>query len=391
MPSRGGALCRRLRWTNPDVEPRLILGCSQKLLDRILFIAFCEDRGLLPAETIKRAFAYRDPYNPRPLWDNFRGMFRAVNVGNQELNIHKYNGGLFADDPVLDDLTIPDEVFGLFRDLAEYDFRPPSAVADREVVSDARLIDVEILGHIFEQSIDDLEKLQAELDKPVEIPRHPRSKKPSRKSAAASAKGRFTRPPTSRATSSSKPWAASSATDSRASAAPRPRRPRRRPEACLDDPRAYDLDSLKASQREALLSFWLDWQHELGSIRILDPACGSGAFLIEAFDQLHTEYQRTNDRVRELRGFAELFDLDRKILQENLYGVDLNDEAVHIAKLSLWIKTAVPGKMLTSLDHNLRVGNSIVADKTIDPKAFDWQAEFPEVFDPRREPAASTS
>ena len=55
----------RLRWSNPDVEPRLILGCSQKLLDRILFIAFCEDRGLLPAETIKRAFAYRDPYNPR--------------------------------------------------------------------------------------------------------------------------------------------------------------------------------------------------------------------------------------------------------------------------------------------------------------------------------------
>ena len=92
----------RLRWLNPDVEPRLILGCSQKLLDRILFIAFCEDRGLLPAETIKRAFSYRDPYNPRPLWDNFRGMFRSVNIGNPDLNIHKYNGGLFADDPVLD-------------------------------------------------------------------------------------------------------------------------------------------------------------------------------------------------------------------------------------------------------------------------------------------------
>ena len=152
----------------------------------------------------------------------------------------------------------------------------------------------------------------------------------------------------------------------------------------LADPRAYDLDSLKPVQRDALLAFWLDWQHELGSIRILDPACGSGAFLIEAFDQLHTEYERTNDRVRELRGFAELFDLDRKILQENLYGVDLNEEAVHIAKLSLWIKTAVQGKELTSLDHNLRVGNSIVADSQIDARAFDWKAEFPEVFDPER-------
>jgi hypothetical protein len=160
----------RLRYANPGVDPRLILGCSQKLLDRILFIAFCEDRGLLPAETINRAFSYRDPYNPRPLWDNFRGMFRAVNLGNEDLNIHRYNGGLFADDPVLDNLTIPDEVFGHFRDLAEYDFRPPSVVAESEITADSRLIDVEILGHIFEQSIDDLEKLQGELDKPVEIP-----------------------------------------------------------------------------------------------------------------------------------------------------------------------------------------------------------------------------
>jgi hypothetical protein len=77
-------------------------------------------------------------------------MFRSVNIGNPDLNIHKYNGGLFADDPVLHGLTIPDELFRLFQDLAEYDFRPPSVVADLEVVSDSRLIDVKILGHIFE-------------------------------------------------------------------------------------------------------------------------------------------------------------------------------------------------------------------------------------------------
>src|SRR5208337_335080 len=86
------------------------------------------------------------------------------------LNIHKYNGGLFADDPILDSLRVPDDVFQMFRDLAEYDFRPASEIADVETVSDSRLIDVEILGHIFEQSIDDLEKLQSELDKPAAIP-----------------------------------------------------------------------------------------------------------------------------------------------------------------------------------------------------------------------------
>jgi hypothetical protein len=95
--------------------------------------------------------------------------------------------------------------------------------------------------------------------------------------------------------------------------------------------------------------------------------------------------------VRELRGFAELFDLDRKILQENLYGVDLNEEAAHVAKLSLWIKTAVPGKIRTSLDHNVRVGNSIVADKSIDAKAFEWKAEFPEVFYPERGAGGGTT
>jgi len=370
----------RLRWMNPDIEPRPILGCAQKLLDRILFIAFCEDRGLLPAETIKRAFAHRDPYNPRPLWDNFRGMFRAVNIGNQDLNIHKYNGGLFADDPVLDGLKIPDEVFGLFRDLAEYDFRPPSLVADTEIVSNSRLIDVEILGHIFEQSINDLEKLQAELENPVAAAAPPEVEEPKPKVSKRKREGAFYTPAFITRYIVEQALGGVLRDRFEGLRIAKGKTAKATVRSVLDDPRAYDLDALKAAQREALLSFWLDWQHELGSIRILDPACGSGAFLIEAFDQLHTEYERTNDRVRELRGFAELFDLDRKILQENLYGVDLNEEAVHIAKLSLWIKTAVPGKVLTSLDHNLRVGNSIVADREIDPKAFDWKAEFPEVF-----------
>ena len=80
-------------------------------------------------------------------------------------------------------------------------------------------------------------------------------------------------------------------------------------------------------------------------------------------------------------GGRTLFDLDRTILQHNLYGVDLNDEAIEICRLSLWIKTAERGKELTSLDHTIRVGNSVVADPDRrSPAAFDWQAAFPEVF-----------
>ncbi|MEI2723825.1 MAG: DNA methyltransferase [Verrucomicrobiota bacterium] len=116
------------------------------------------------------------------------------------------------------------------------------------------------------------------------------------------------------------------------------------------------------------------------SLRILDPACGSGAFLIEAFDQLHALYEISNARLEELRGQRTLFDLDRQILQHNLYGVDLNAEAIQICQLSLWIKTAARGKQLTSLDHTIREGNSVVSDPAVHPKAFNWPTAFPEVF-----------
>ena len=96
-------------------------------------------------------------------------------------------------------------------------------------------------------------------------------------------------------------------------------------------------------------------------LRVVDPACGSGAFLIEAFEQLFTAYALAQGRLTELRG-PTLFDIDRHILQGNLYGVDLNPEAVDICRLSLWIKTAQPGKVLADLDHNVRVGNSVIAD-----------------------------
>jgi len=148
----------------------------------------------------------------------------------------------------------------------------------------------------------------------------------------------------------------------------------------LADPNAYDLTALNEPQRKALIHFWEAWQEALKCLRILDPACGSGAFLIETFDQLHALYETSNARLEELRGQRTLFDLDRQILQHNLYGVDLNAEAVQICQLSLWIKTAARGKRLTSLDHTIREGNSIISDPTVHPKAFDWQAAFPEVF-----------
>ena len=148
----------------------------------------------------------------------------------------------------------------------------------------------------------------------------------------------------------------------------------------LADPNAYDLTALNEPQRKALIRFWEAWQEALKCLRILDPVCGSGALHIETFDQFHALYETSNARLEELRGQRTLFDLDRQILQHNLYGVDLNPEAVQICQLSLWIKTAARDKQLTSLDHTIRKGNSIISDPAVHPKAFDWQAAYPEVF-----------
>ncbi len=366
----------RLRAGNPAVPPQEILRCSQKLLDRILFCSFCEDRGLLPAETVRGAFEHSNPYDPKPIWDNFRGLFRSVDKGNSGLKIPAYNGGLFAHDEGLDALLVPDDVCALFRDLAAHDFRPAREVAEADETREIRsVIDVDILGHIFEQSITDLERIRQDIES-GELPAAEKDAKTRRKKEGAFYTPAFiTRYIVEQTLGSVIADRFETLRKSEeAAATATARKP-------LADPNAYDLAELNEPQRKALIKFWEAWQEELKSLRILDPACGSGAFLIETFDQLHAFYEVSNARLEELRGERTLFDPDRQILQHNLYGVDLNAEAIQICQLSLWIKTAAYGKALTSLDHSIREGNSVVSDPTVHPKAFDWQAAFPEVFE----------
>src|SRR5690606_32270696 len=97
-----------------------------------------------------RAFVTRNPFNPCPVWDNFKGLFNAIDKGSdsEELKIPRYNGGLFRPDDTINALTLPDEVCEGFKALGEYDF--------------ASEVSVTVLGHIFEQSIADVERLQAQ-------------------------------------------------------------------------------------------------------------------------------------------------------------------------------------------------------------------------------------
>lgn len=126
---------------------------------------------------------------------------------------------------------------------------------------------------------------------------------------------------------------------------------------------------------------------EIENIKILDPACGSGSFLIKAFNLLDEKLAK--EKAQEKSGPQAAF---RKfnILRNNIYGVDLDSQAIEIARLNLLLKALEPNHKLPLLD-NTKVGNSLISGKEKElreifgkewqeKKPFNWTEEFPEVF-----------
>ena len=130
------------------------------------------------------------------------------------------------------------------------------------------------------------------------------------------------------------------------------------------------------------IEFWQQYREAVRNIKIIDPACGSGAFLITAFEFLLNYNKYLDDKIFDLVGTSDLFsDRTKEILQNNIFGVDLNKESVEITKLSLWLKTADKNKTLASLENNIKCGNSLIDDPEIaGDLAFNWKKEFPEIF-----------
>ena len=138
---------------NSDIEKSTLLRLTQKLCDRIIFILFAEDRGLLTLNTINeiRNRHSQDGFGDRSMYDYYKLYFNAINEGNERLNIPKYNGGLFSKDDLLDNLIIDDSFLDMkAQKLSNYDFESE--------------ISVNILGHIFEQSLTDLEEIQSNIN-----------------------------------------------------------------------------------------------------------------------------------------------------------------------------------------------------------------------------------
>lgn len=116
----------------------------------------------------------------------------------------------------------------------------------------------------------------------------------------------------------------------------------------------------------------------LQQLRVLDPACGSGAFLLAAYEALSQEYRRCLAGLTRL-GMTSTLDPSVAPLG-NLAGVDISADAVRAARLSLWWTAGGQGDPPDVLRRNLRTGNALVDDPTVDPRAVRWETAFPDVF-----------
>ena len=152
----------------------------------------------------------------------------------------------------------------------------------------------------------------------------------------------------------------------------------------IDKKTRKKVDALKFNAKVGKhINFWEAYKEKLYNIKVLDPACGSGAFLNQVFDYLYIEGQKVNKQLAKLKGGqSDLFDLEKHILNNNIFGIDLNPESVEITKLSLWLKTANKEKELNSLDSNIQAGNSLIDDKNIAfDNAFNWEEKFTSIMD----------
>jgi hypothetical protein len=296
---------------------------SLVVIYRILFLLFAEARGLVPqwhpifrdGYTIE---ALRQPVElstrPRGLWETLQSIARLAHHGCRigALRVTPFNGRLFSpvESPLADSLPLDD---GAVRQ-ALLALTTRRGRGGRERISYGDL-GVEQLGGVYERVLD--------LD-------------PAITQSTPDRQGRL-------------------------QAVTFVRSERRKTTGSFYTPRA--LTEYLVRRTLAPLVHGASAETIL-SLRILDPAMGSGAFLVAACRYLAAAYEAALAREGGFESDAiddrERADFRRTIAQRCLYGIDLNPMAVQLGRLSLWLATLAADRPLTFLDHRLRVGNSLV-------------------------------
>ncbi len=332
-------LYKQARFIDRELSQRELNQLVQRTIDRIVFLRIAEDRNLEPYGTLERVAREKQVY------EKIKNLYRAADK--------KYNSGLFHFDPSDDsrgapdklsmDIYIPDNVlqqiiFALYPPQSRYEFS---------------VIAADILGQVYERFLGKVIEVRSE--------KHETRVVVEEKPEVRKAGGVYYTP-------------------------------------------EYIVDYIV----ENTLGKLLDGKNldQAARLRVLDPACGSGSFLTGAYQYLldwHIDYYRRhpaqfrNRRRETAEGILLTTSEKRRILLNNIYGVDLDQSAVEVTKLSLLLKMLenenestglrdMGGPILPDLGGNIKWGNSLVGSDFYDGadvggladeelqrvKAFDW-------------------
>ena len=370
-------LIKELEYSSEDIDRVEAIRLAQLILNRYIFICFAEDLKLIPSETT--ADVLITPLEKKNLfeftmWNRLNELFRFMDKGNEVRGIGSFNGGLFKENlknleirDFIEDLHFYDDCYknwkfeekydemtnllGEYKDTLNPIYKNLLVISSFDFESE---LSVNILGHIFENSIGDIEELKEELDKD-------KTKEKQKKD------GIFYTP--------------EYVTDY----------------ICKDVIISYLSMNGNATTIHELIKEYetndnlKELDKKLKQVKIIDPACGSGAFLNKAVDVLFEIHQDLHDSMYanddSLDQYFDSLESRRQIISDNIYGVDLNEESVEITKLSLFLKLAsntgiTKGFQPPNLDKNIKCGNSLIDDEEIVAnKAFNWKEEFKDIFD----------
>jgi len=368
------------------------------VLFRILFVAYAEDKDLLPyrSNELYRARSLKQKsrdllkilesggFGPEAThWDDVLRLFRAVDKGSREWGIPAYNGGLFSSDPsvmgcgaLVEDIHLSNSVFGPVLAELLLDETPEG----RGPV-DFRSLGVREFGTIYEGLLEN-ELSLASTDLTVDKNGAYRPVRKKGDQVVVSSGQPYLHTSSGARKSSGSYFTPDFAVDHLLDHALEP---------ALREHLAR-LDALKDQEMAAAVFF---------DFRVADIAMGSGHFLVSAVDRIEKalsgylarrrlphvfeEIGRLRVKAAEVLGPASeevvIEDsqlLRRQIARRCIFGVDLNPIAVQLARLSIWIHTFVPGLPLSFLDHNLVEGNSLVGIATIG----EAEAELKQIIGP---------
>jgi hypothetical protein len=373
-----------------------------KLLYRVLFVLYAESRGLLPVENAQykkfsleylrpRLSAFEKEQSDNSVWDILKALFGMISEGDAEANMPQYDGELFEKDPALDDIVIKNEFLvpalrdlmesegrgidyqnlgvrhlgSLYEALLEYSVRQAkqSLVMYKEEILDAKFAE-----DLKQKPIGYVDKGELYL---------------SVRGLARKGTGSYYTPDeivTFLVKKGLEPHL-----------------------KAREDQFKADLQKLPPASKPRDLELEKKCTEDLLGLRVVDPAMGSGHFLVAVVNEitkwiidLLKEYPDA-PLMREIEEFREsiieeqrkrrirldealLTDdviLKRIVMKRCVYGVDINPLAVELAKVSLWLDSFTIGTPLTFLDHHIRCGDSLIGlwTETIASRVFETTLE----------------